>query len=85
MSLFLQKIPPRILLHLAEQKTPVTINEISFGMKIAQSQVSNTIEKFESQELVSSIFSGTSKYVKLTDKGKNAASYTKALMSVVAV
>lgn len=84
MSLFLQKIPPSLLLYLAEQTEPVLINEISFETRISQSQVSIIILKFESEKLVSTSKVGMAKLVKLTDKGREAAACTKALMSVVA-
>lgn len=83
MSLFLQKIPPKILIYLAKQKEPITINDISFGLKISQAHVSITIAKFEADGIISCVSSGHSKLIQLTEKGKKAASCTKALMSVV--
>ena len=83
MSLFLQKIPPKILLYLAKQKAPITINDISFELKISQAHVSITIAKFEADGLIFCVYSGHSKLIQLTEKGKKAAFCTKALMNVV--
>ena len=84
MSLLIQRTPPRILMYLADQNEPVTINDIAFEIGIAQSHVSILISKFEYEKLISTSTVGREKLVTLTKKGREAASCTKALMSVVA-
>lgn len=59
------------------------LNDISYDIKAPHSQISLIIMQFESEKLVSSSRVGAAKLVKLTKKGREAASCTRALMDVM--
>lgn len=84
MTLILQKTAPQILLYLAKKKDPVSLNDISFDMRLAYSQVSILISKFEDQELISCSYMGKCKSIQLTTKGNEVVSCIQSILEAVA-
>lgn len=83
MSLLLQELPPRVLLHLAKKEEPIGISDLSLEMGIAQSQVSEIITKLSQGGIVSSDWVGHKKFVQLTERGEKAAVLVVDLLKVV--
>jgi len=85
MSLLLQELPPRVIIHLAEKEKSISISDLSLEMGIAQSQASEIITKLSQGGIVSSNWVGHTKFVQLTERGLRAAELVGNLLEVVSV